>query len=97
MLIYMNRSPRTWFGLPYSAAGRRSGGRRAGRRIAGQLSPLSPPAARALLCAAARSACRRLALSHPGACEYLAEAAAALYPRIAADPSAVLGVFSVIG
>ncbi len=67
------------------------------RRIAGQLSPLSPPAARALLCAAARSACRRLALSHPGACEYLAEAAAALYPRIAADPSAVLGVFSVIG
>jgi hypothetical protein len=68
-----------------------------GGRIAKQLSPLPPSAARALLQAAARNACGRLALSRPGACAYLAETAAALYPRIAADPSAVRGVFSTVG
>jgi hypothetical protein len=41
---------------------------RAGGRIAKQLSPLPPSAARALLQAAARNACGRLALSRPGAC-----------------------------
>lgn len=63
-------------------------------RIAGDLNRLQTEEAKKKLTAAAFSACERLGIQNPLSCEYLAQAALTLLPRIQAAPAGVQGVFS---
>lgn len=59
-----------------------------------RLMALTPAQARVQLARAALDACRRLGLQSPLAPRYLTRSALAIYPRLAASPQSVWGVFS---